>query len=114
MFGRARPADALATVLFNNTTGLPVEITRIVVCNVDGTAGSVRIFHDDAGSTFDQTTALYYDLPVAANETITIEAAHAGSGFRIAPGGQLGVQSSVGNRYTYTAYGVGADIAPRS
>lgn len=106
------PSGATPVVAFSPSPA--AEVTRIVVCNTTGGNVTFSLYHDDAGSsTFDATTALYYQVGINANTTQVIEAAHPGSGLHVRDGGQIGVESSTGNALTFTLYGVSEDRAQR-
>lgn len=112
LLAQVRPASTAAAAAFTAPAGQSVEITRIEVCNTTGTAADASLYHDDAGgSTFDQTTALRYAKPVAANDALTIQA-DIGSGIVLSPGGQIAVQSSAGNALTFSFYGSVETRAP--
>lgn len=99
--GQLRPADTNAASLYSPNTGQQAEITKIVVCETSGATPTFRIFHDDDGTTYDQSTALYYNAGLSANETKEIET----NWFMSNPSGNIGVRSSSANAITFTAYG---------
>jgi hypothetical protein len=49
-----------------STTGILKSIT---VCNQSGATDTYRIFLDDDGTTYDATTALFYDVSIDAGES---------------------------------------------
>ena len=104
-----RPADANNATAYTAT--IATEVTSIKVCNTSGSSSSFRLFHDDDGTTFDETSALYWDEAVPANATIEIFSDIPSGGIAIAIGGSLGVRSADANALTFTMYGVTADLA---
>ncbi len=73
----------------------------IVVCNTTASAVTYRVFVCTNGSTYDQTTALVYDAPLAANESQMVELQ-----FTLdTASGTIGVQSSTGNAINFTIIG---------
>lgn len=100
--GQSRPPTAATPVsLYSPATGVETRVAVLVICNTTGTLAKFRVFHDDNGTTYDQSTALYYDEEVAANTTV-----------RKSPGidmddasGNLAVESDTNNALTFTAYG---------
>lgn len=82
------------------------EVTRIIVCNTTGSAASYSIYHDDDGSTFDQTTALFYAVSLAANSTDVIDFGGAGGGVMVSKTGQIAVQTGTGSALTFSLYGI--------
>ena len=101
---QSRPADSTATTAF--TASIPTEITRIVVCNTTGTGADYSIFHDDDGTTYDQGTALFYEVTVAANSTDLIDFGGMGGGIHVRKGGSVGVKTGTGSAITFTLYGI--------
>lgn len=100
---QTRPAGTSAAVIF--TASQRTELTRIAVCNTTGTAATFRLFHDDDGTTVDQTTALYYDVSVAANATQVILAETIDGGITISKDGTIGFATGTGSALTITGYG---------
>lgn len=104
LLSQLRPANINAASAF--TASVPTEVTAIYVANTTGAAVSCRIFHDDDGSTFNQDTALYYDVSVPANETLVLLSAVINGGISVQPGGQIGVRSASGNALNFSIYGI--------
>ena len=109
LLGQLRPANTSnATQL---TAAIGMEVTRIVVCNVSGGAATFRLFHDQAGTTYDQSNALRYDKNVPTGDAIEIVGDSMGAGIQLENGDSIGVRSSVANALTFTAYGVTERLA---
>ena len=106
---QSRPSGTSAVSVF--TADMVTEITLIVVCNTTGSAAAFSIFHDDDGSTFDQTTALHYTQTIAANDTVYITSDAVGAGLFVAINGQIGVQTDTSNALTFSIYGITENIA---
>jgi len=70
--GQLRPADTSAASVYSPAASTSAIVKGIFVCNVDTSAHAFRLFHDDNGTTYDQTTALFYDVSVAANTTTQV------------------------------------------
>ena len=104
LLGQSRPANTTAASAF--TANLRTEITAIYVCNTTGSAVDCRVFHDDDGSTFDQTTALYYDVSIPANDTLVLAAQTANGGITVSDGGQIGVRTATASALTFSLYGI--------
>ena len=100
ILAQVRPADTNAVSAYSTPKGTRAEITRVLVCNTTGNTPSFRIFLDNDGSTYDQTTALYYDKAMSANDTTTIEGS-----WWIDDSGNLAVRTSAGNELTFTVFG---------
>lgn len=108
---QARPSGTTAVAAFS--ASLPTEITTIYVANTTGSAASFSLYHDDDGSTFDATTALYEAVSVAANTTTVIRASAPGGGLAVSKVGKIGVKTSTGSALTFTLYGVTANMQGR-
>lgn len=92
------------------------EITAIFICNHTGSAATFRLCHDfDGGGapTLDQTTALFWDITIAANSTEIIPAESAGLGIPLSANSVLGAQASAASTLTLTVYGVPEDVGER-
>jgi|TARA_R110000824_G_scaffold14736_1_gene62532 hypothetical protein len=101
---QVRPANTNAATVY--TSGRSVEITKIILCETSGSSCTFRIFHDNDGTTYDQTTALYYDVALAANTTLVISTEVLGAGLSVYKTGAIGFRTSVANTPTITIYGV--------
>jgi len=99
--GQLRPGDTNAATIYSPGSNIVARIVSIFVCETSGTARTFRIFLDKDGTTYDQTTALFYDSAVAANSTVQIE----GGIFMENPAGNLAVRSSNASSLTFTVYG---------
>lgn len=101
---QSRPSPTTAQSVY--TAALQTELTHIVVCNTTASLVDFSIYHDDDGSTFDQSTALYYETTIEANTSERISARTINAGISIKKGGQIAVQSSTASALTFTGYGI--------
>lgn len=105
LLAQVRPANTTAatavTASVSNT-----EITAIHVCNTSGAVRKARIFHDNDGSTYDETTALYWDVAVPADSTLEINNESGMSGIVLLKDGTLGVRTDSANGLTFSIYGL--------
>lgn len=100
--GQVRPTDTNNTVLYAPSFAKTWKADTLVVCNTSGALATARVFHDKDGTTYDETTALLWDMPVEAGETVII------SDFRIAgqsKDGKVACRSDTGSALTFTLYG---------
>jgi len=100
--GQLRPANTTAASLYSPAASTTAVIKSIVVCNQTGTAATFRIFVDDNGTTYDETTAHYFDVSLAANSTLQIDTFWAMNDAT----GNLAVRTGTNDALTFTAYGV--------
>ncbi len=98
---QVRPGNTAAVSNYSPDNGVTGIIKMIRVCNTTGTAATYRIHHHKDGTTFDQTTALAWDVSVAANSTDQIDCFIA-----IKNTGNLAFRTDTANALTFTAYGV--------
>ena len=98
--GQLRPADTTAASLFSPTSG-EVLVMSVIVANTSGSDATFRLFHDDDGTTYDETTALAWDVSVPAGSVATVEL----NIMMDDASGNLAVRSSSGNAFNFTCYG---------
>lgn len=104
--GQLRPANTTAASIYSPDANVSsVEIQTIVVCNTGGATPNFRIFHDDNGTTYDETTALFWDEVMVANTT-QIFSYPKGSGILMDnTSGNIAVRTSANDAITFTIYG---------
>ncbi|MEE4302461.1 MAG: hypothetical protein V2J24_23680 [Pseudomonadales bacterium] len=113
LLAQIRPGDTSATLAFTAPDGIRVEVTKVIACNTSGAARAIRVFHDDSGgSTFDETTALWWDQAVPADESFVVCSEDTGNGITLQGGGQLAVRSDLASGVTFSIYGVAEHRAP--
>lgn len=81
----------------------PAETVQIFAkfANVSSTPAFLSIFHDQNGSTYDQSTALVYDLKIMPGELFELDHVFVNNA-----SGNLAYRSSVASAITATVYGV--------
>ena len=99
--GQLRPANTTAASLYSPGVSTTTIIKTITVVNTGGVNAKYRIFVDDDGSTFDESTALFWDTELISGETDAIDLFFAMNN----SSGNLGVRTSVANALTFTAFG---------
>lgn len=99
--GQLRPTDTSAASIYTPAAQVPYEAKLIVVCNVSALPANASVYHDDNGTTYDETTALLHAHTLAAGETVFLEGPF--SGYRAA--GNIAVKTSVNNAINFTVYG---------
>lgn len=100
--GQHRINSTNATSLYSPGASTTAIVKSIIVCNQSGAADTFRLFLDDGGTTYDQTTALYYDVAIAAGTTIQIDTYWPMND----SSGNLATQNGTANAITFTAFGV--------
>lgn len=101
ILAQTRPTDTAAHTAYTKPSKQPVTVEAIAVCNTTASAATFRIFICTNGTTYDQTTAIAYDMTCPANDTdiisfpFTLDTA----------GGTVGVRSGTGSALNFTIIG---------
>lgn len=105
ILAQSRPANDTAVSVYSppNDT-VRAEITLVVVCNTSGGVAAFRIFLDDDGTTYDESTALFWDISVAADTTVEI-LLHNKSWWMTNSAGNLAVRTDTASAFTFTVFG---------
>ena len=98
---QARENSTNPVSVFSPGASEQVEITRIVFANTTADDVLIRLFNDDDGTTYDETTALIWDLKIPVGAFFPY---CAGVDMSDATG-NLAYRSSVANAVTITGYG---------
>jgi|TARA_Y100000296_G_C5174000_1_gene258951 hypothetical protein len=99
--GQLRPANTTAASLYSPAANTNAILKTLVVCNQTAAPADYRVFHDDNGTTYDETTALFFDVTLAANVTDVIPL-NAGMNDST---GNFAVRTDTNNALTFTLYG---------
>lgn len=111
---QVRPSGTTAVTLFQSDE-LITELTLLIAQVREGEAGTpdIVIYHDDDGTTYDDNSVIYVAQPTRYNSPIPFQAQHPGSGILLAPGGSIGVKTSIANAVNFSLYGVTETLAER-
>jgi len=99
--GQLRPSNTTAVSLYSPAASTETMVKSIIVANTSGVPAAYRIFNDDNGTTYDETTALFWDIVIAAVTTHTLE-------FNLMMDdstGNLAVRTDTNDALTFTCYG---------
>jgi hypothetical protein len=99
--GQLRPSNTSAASIYTPASGVTAIIKNITVCNTSVAPAKFSIFHHDSGTTYDQSTALYYTCIIEKNQTVVLPAFMAMNN----PTGNLAVQTNTANALTFSVYG---------
>jgi len=100
---QVRPTDTANLLLFVPVRGHRYRC-KVIVANVDGSASTYRVFHDDDGTTYSEATALAWDRSCGAG--IVDEIPETGEIYMDNAAGAIAVRSSTGSALTFTLYGI--------
>lgn len=100
-FGQSRPANTNAVSIYSPASNVTAIIRSIVICNTTALAATYRLFVDDDGTTYDETTAIVFDTSLAANTSTVMDVywpmANAA--------GNIAVRTGTLNAITFTVFG---------
>jgi len=97
---QVRAANTANTLLYSSNVGETVQLF-VKVANTTQQSADVRIFHDQNGSVWDETTAIVYDLRIAPGDFLEVDHVFVNS-----PAATLAYRTSLANALTATVYGV--------
>ncbi len=89
-----------ATSIYGGPASGTAVIRQIIVANHESTAGTFSMWHDDDGTTYNDTTVLAEDIPIGANSILPM-----GIFIPIDTAGNFAVKADAANKMTITLYG---------
>lgn len=89
--------------LFSLSVDMRQAQIYLKIANTSNAGALARVFHDASGSTFDETTALVWDLKILPGEFLEVD--HIFMSI-LNPSGTIGYRTSVANALTATVYGI--------
>jgi hypothetical protein len=99
--GQLRPANTTAASIYSPSADVPWVAKTVIACNTSAAVAKARVFHDDDGSTYDETTAIVWDMEVNAGESAIIDIFMAGGN----ASGNVAVRTDTADALTFTLYG---------
>jgi hypothetical protein len=99
--GQARPSDTTATSLYSPAANVTAIIKSIYICNTTASSADFRVFVDDDGTTYDESTALFWDVSLAANTSMELDTFISMNN----SSGNIAVRTDTANALTFTAFG---------
>ena len=110
ILAQARPSTTDPTSIYSpSSNSAKTEITLVTVCNTSGGAAAFRVFIDNDGTTYDESTALFWDTPVNADTTVEILDHHS-SWWMTDESGNLAVRTDTANAFTFTVFGMEHEV----
>jgi hypothetical protein len=97
---QARENSTNAVSVFSPSSGETHQL-RIKVANTSGASARVSIYHDNDGTTYDETTVLVWQAYVSDGQVFELNDI-----FMSDSSGNLAYQSSVANALTITVYSI--------
>ena len=71
--GQTRENSTNAVSVYSPGAGITAAIKTIVIANTGDTDATFRLFIDDNGTTYDESTSVAWDVPVPANTVAYID-----------------------------------------
>lgn len=103
LLGQSKPSGTSAASIYSpDTSVMLAEITTIIISNTTGTAAAYSIYLDGDGTTYDQSTALFYSVNLAANDSKVLNDIEI---YMSNPNGNLAIQTDTANALTFTVFG---------
>lgn len=101
--GQLRPANTTAASLYSPASGETAIIKSIYVCNTTTAVALARVFVDDDGTTYDEGTAIAWDISIEPGQAIDV--VDAGFIAMNDATGNLAVRTDTADALTFTAFG---------
>jgi hypothetical protein len=99
--GQSRPGSTTAVSLYSPGAGVTAIIKAVFVSNTTSATATFRIFVDDDGTTYDETTALFWDVTIPGNTTVELDSFLAMND----SAGNIAVRTDTASALTFTAFG---------
>lgn len=99
--GQIRPSNTTAVSIYSPDSGVTAVIKNIMFANNSGGDVKVRVFHDNNGTTYDEDSAIMWDVKIKKETTITLTSFIAMDN----SSGNLAVRTNSSNDMTFTVYG---------
>jgi hypothetical protein len=101
MLAQARENSTDAVSVYSPAVKTTAVIKNVTLCNQTSSAATYRIFMDEDGTTYDESTALFYDVNIDGNSTVSIDTFWAMNN----ADGNLAYRSNTANAITVTVFG---------
>jgi hypothetical protein len=101
MLGQLRPADTTAAAIYTKAQDSKVWLDQLFICNTTANAPTYQVCIDEDGSTYDETTALYWNVAHVPNTTVVVDL----KAYLDTANGSVGVRTSAGDEITFTLFG---------
>lgn len=100
--GQLRPADTTAASIYSPGASTETRLMQLVVCNTSGATAKFRFFIDDDGTTYDETSALFWDETAPTDSTLIFDLGQ----YMNDSSGNAAVRTSVNSALTFTLSGL--------
>lgn len=105
---QSRPSTTAVASIYTPGDGVQAVVKTVIICNQSAGAAAFSIYHDDNGTTYDQTTQLYSDSTITAGNTRVLT-----DELFIDSSGNVAVKTDVNSALTFTLYGDEVQVRAR-
>lgn len=102
LLAQARPGNTSTATFYNPS--VITNVYTLIVCNTSVDTATYSVFWDDDGTTYDQTTALCYQIALPSHATEIINFGEMGLTM-LDTAGNIGIQSGTASAITYSLFG---------
>ena len=102
---QTRPAVTTAVTAYTVAENKRLHLQTLAICNTTTSAATYSMYLDFAGTTYNDDTAIYKDITLAANSTISITLPYG-----LEAGGSVGIKTSVADALNFTFFGFVEEI----
>lgn len=100
-------ATTAPTSIYSPGTDIETVIRQITVANTSSTTKDFIVYLDNNGTTYDDTTTLFYQIDVPKNSSLQLNVFIAMNDVA----GNLAVSASANNAITFSVYGTEYDVS---
>ena len=100
--GQSRPSGTAAVSVYSPPADTTAVIKTIIIANVGAGSVDACLFCDDDGTTYDESTAIYWEVSIANGNTVIIDTYICMDN----SSGNLAIKTSSANDITFTLFGV--------
>lgn len=101
ILGQIRPSTLNPTEIYSPPAGFAAVVTHIIICNTSSSNVKARLFIDNDGTTYNESTAIYYGKTTPANDSLIFNL-----NIPINSNGSLAGRTAAINDLTFTAIGI--------
>lgn len=107
--GQSRPDDTVAVSLYSPADGIVAIVKQVIIANTSAASAKYRVCHDEDGSTYDETTALFWNVPLATESSDVIDLCL----YMTNSSGDLAVRTDTTEAVTFSCYGEETQVRAR-
>lgn len=105
---QSRPNTVTATQVYSPGDGVQTVIKQVFVCKQSAGDGNFSIFHDNDGTTYNESTALFWQSVISANATLVYDV-----NIFCDSSANVAVRSETANAITFSFYGEEVQVRAR-